>query len=83
MVKGSRRAAKQAFIRLETRVLRPDKMKIQQLESGVRGQEGGEGQLESGVRSQEEEEEVRRKPWPRLPLEQTPHEEYYSSLAPP
>ena len=28
-------------------------MKIQQLESGVRGQEGGVGQLESGVRGQE------------------------------
>ena len=28
-------------------------MKTQQLESGVRGQEGGVGQLESGVRGQE------------------------------
>ena len=27
-------------------------MKIQQLQSGVRGQEGGVGQLESGVRGQ-------------------------------
>ena len=69
LVKGSRQAAKQAFIHLETRVLRPDKMKIQQLESGVIGQEG--------------EEEVRRKPRLPPPLEQTAHEKYYSSLAPP
>ena len=83
LVKGSRRAAKQAFIRLETRVLRPDKMKIQQLESGVTGQEGGVGQLESKVRGQEGGEEVRRKPRPHPPLEQTSHEEYYERLTPP
>ena len=57
-------------------------MKIQQLESGVRGQEGEVGQLESGVRGQAGGEGVRRKPRPHPPLEQTAHEEYYNSLAP-
>ena len=66
-MKNARRSAKQAFIRLETRVLRFDKMKIQQ--------------LESGVISEEEEEEIRRKLKPSL--EQTAHEEYYSIIAPP
>ena len=97
LVKNARRSAKQTFILLETRVLRPDKMKIQQLESGVRGQkggvgqldsgvrgqEGGEGQLESGVRGQDGGKGVRRKLKPYPHLEQTAHEEYYSSLAPP
>ena len=69
LLKGGRQVAKQAFIRLETRVLRPDKIKSQQLESEVRGQEGEEG--------------VRRKLRPHPPLEQTPHEQYYSSLDPP
>ena len=71
-------------------------MKIQQLESGVRGQEGGVGQLESGVRGQdggvgqlesevrgqEGGEGVRRKSRPHPLLEQTAHEKYYESLAP-
>ena len=108
LVKNARRSAKQTFIRLETRVLRPDKMKFQQLGLGVRGQDGGVGQLESGIRGQEGgvgqmetgvrghkgreeklESEVKgqvgvsRKLRLQLPLEQTTHEEYYSSLAPP
>ena len=58
-------------------------MKIQQLQSEVRGQEGGKGQLESGVRGQEGEEGVRRKLRPHPPLEQTAHDDYYSRLAPP
>ncbi|CAI8056685.1 Putative ankyrin repeat protein MM_0045 [Geodia barretti] len=67
LVKGGRQAAKQAFIRLETRVLRPDKTK--QLESGVRaGQEEGEGG-------------VRRKPKPH-PQEHSTRDEYWSSLDP-
>ena len=96
LVKNARRLAKQTFIRLETRVLRPDKMKIQQLESGVRGQGGGVGQLEAGVRGEEREEEqlesgergqergerVRRKLRPHPPLQQTAHEESYFSFAP-
>ena len=41
-VKNARKWAKQAFRRLEARVLRPDKEKVE-LEPGVRGQEGEEG----------------------------------------
>ena len=58
-------------------------MKIQHLESGVRGQEGGVGQLESGVRGQEGGEGVRGKLRPHPLPGQTAHEEYYNSLAPP
>jgi hypothetical protein len=66
-VKNARQAAKQAFNRLEARVLRPDKTKFQ---------------LESGVRVQEGEEGVRRKPGPDFPLppEENLTEEYLSSL---
>ena len=54
-VKNTGKWAKQAFRRLEVRVLRPDKEKTQ-LEPGVRGQEG-----EGGVRG---------KGRPRLPPEE-------------
>ena len=55
-------------------------MKIQQLGSGVRGQGGEKEQLEPGVKGQEGGEKVGKlRPHPQL---QTVHEEYYSSLAP-
>jgi hypothetical protein len=67
-VQSARQAAKQAFDRLESRVLRPDKVKIEGVESGVGGQEG--------------EERVKRKPRPHPPLEESRHDEYWTSLAP-
>ena len=67
-MKSARQAAKQAFDRLESRVLRPDKVKIEGVELVVRGQEG--------------EERVKQKLRPHPPLEQRPHDEYWTSLAP-
>ena len=67
-MKSARQSAKQAFDRLESRVLRPDKVKIEGVESGVRGQQG--------------EERVKRKLRPHPPLEQRPHDAYWTSLAP-
>ena len=67
-MKGARQAAKQGFDRLESRVLRPDMVKIEGVESGVRGQEG-EGRVKQKLR-------------PHPPLEQSPHDEYWTSLAP-
>ena len=65
-VKNARKWAKQAFRRLEVRVLRPDKKKIQ-LEPGVRGLEG-----EGGVKGK----------WrPHLPPEEDVREEYLSRLS--
>ena len=65
-VKNARKWTKQAFHRLEVRVLRPDKEKFQ-LEPGVRGQEG-----EGGVRGK----------WrPHLPPEEDVREEYLSRLS--
>ena len=68
LVKSARQASKQALDRLESRVLRPDKVKIEGVESGVRVQEG--------------EERVKRKPRPHPPLEQSPQDAYWTSLAP-
>ena len=66
-VKNTGRWAKQAFLRLETRVLRPDKEKMEQLEAEVRGQEG--------------EGEMKRKMRPVLPpAEDDVREEYLSRL---
>ena len=65
-VKNTGKWAKQAFLRLEVRVLRPDKEKIQ-LEPGVRGQEGEEG--------------VKGKWRPHLPPEEDVREQYLSSLS--
>ena len=55
-------------------------MKIQQLGSGIRGQGGEKEQLEPGVKGQEGGKKVRGKLRPHSQL-QTVHEEYYSSLA--
>ena len=65
-MKNTGRWAKQAFLRLETRVLRPDKDKMEQLEAEVRGQEGQVG--------------GRRKMRPVLPTEDDVREEYLSIL---
>ena len=65
-VKNTGRWTKQAFLRLEVRVLRPDKEKFQ-VEPGVKGQEG-----EGGVRGK----------WrPHLPPEEDVREQYLSSLS--
>ena len=65
-VKNTGRWTKQAFLRLETRVLRLDKEKMEQLEAEVRGQE--------------REEEGRRKMRPVLLPEDDMREEYLSRL---
>ena len=65
-VKNTGRWTKQAFLRLETRVLRPDKEKFQ-VEPGVKGQEG-----EGGERGK----------WrPHPPPEEDVREQYLSSLS--
>ena len=64
-IKNARKWAKQAFLRLEVRVLRPDREKTK-LEPGVRGQEGEEG--------------VRGKWRPHLPPEEDVREHYLSIL---
>ena len=68
LVKNARKSAKQAFIVLETRVLRYDKTKFETREPGVRGQEG------TGIKT---------RPLPH-PLEHssTTRDEYWSSLDP-
>ena len=65
-MKNTGKWAKQAFLHLEVRVLRPDKEKTQ-LEPEVRGQEG-----ERGVKGK----------WrPHLPPEEDVREEYLSRLS--
>ena len=61
-VKNARKWAKQAFRRLEARVLRPDKVKIQL----VRGQEGEEGVRGKGRPHLPPEEDVREQYLSRL-----------------
>jgi ankyrin repeat protein len=67
LVTNARHSAKQAFIRLETRVVRYDKMKQ---ESGVRGEE-------------EVRRKLRPHPPPLPPALESRDDEYWSSLAPP